>query len=262
MLLLPGNHDLNVADRANPARMELPTNPNRRLRQLRMLSIMAELQGDRVRVVDQVERVLGGTLSDAIAPHRAEIESFIHAGKPRFSKTLADLWDDVFPMVVPPEKDDGLGTILLNSNANTQFSFTNALGIISAEQLRGIQIVAEQFPRASWLIGLHHHPVEYPRAGAALAERIGTALINGNRFLRRLQRLAQRVILFHGHRHVDWIGRCAGLTIVSAPSPVMGATDTQPTCFYIHSLSVDTEGQLRLLAPERIVMEGLKEISV
>ena len=35
VLLLPGNHDLNVADRANPARLELPTSPNRRLRQLR-----------------------------------------------------------------------------------------------------------------------------------------------------------------------------------------------------------------------------------
>src|SRR5262249_33694960 len=27
MLLLPGNHDLNVVDRANPARLDLPTSP-------------------------------------------------------------------------------------------------------------------------------------------------------------------------------------------------------------------------------------------
>ena len=52
VLILPGNHDLNIVDRANPARMDLPTSPNRRLRQLRILSAMDELQGDRVRVVD------------------------------------------------------------------------------------------------------------------------------------------------------------------------------------------------------------------
>src|SRR6478736_3534612 len=53
MLLLPGNHDLNVVDRANPARLDLPTSPTKRLRQMRALSAMAELQGTRVRVVDQ-----------------------------------------------------------------------------------------------------------------------------------------------------------------------------------------------------------------
>ena len=34
ILALPGNHDLNVVDRANPARLELPTSPLKRLRQL------------------------------------------------------------------------------------------------------------------------------------------------------------------------------------------------------------------------------------
>ncbi len=52
VLILPGNHDLNIVDRANPARLDLPTSPNRRLRQLRTLSAMQELQGNRVRVVD------------------------------------------------------------------------------------------------------------------------------------------------------------------------------------------------------------------
>src|SRR5262249_57745576 len=34
-LLLPGNHDINVVDRANPARFDLPTSPAKRLRQMR-----------------------------------------------------------------------------------------------------------------------------------------------------------------------------------------------------------------------------------
>ena len=50
--------------------------------------------------------------------------------------TLPELWAKVFPMVLPPERDDGLGVIVLNSNADTHFSFTNALGMVSAEQVR------------------------------------------------------------------------------------------------------------------------------
>ena len=60
--------------------------------------------------------------------------------------------------------------------------------MISAEQDLGIKIITAKFPRACWVIGLHHHLVEYPRAGQALADRIGTALINGNWFVRRLPR--------------------------------------------------------------------------
>src|SRR5262245_17627847 len=124
-------------------------------------------------------------------------------------KILAELWARIFPLVVAPPTDDGLGIMLVNSNAETHFSFTNALGMISTEQARGIEIAAAQYPRACWLIGLHHHPVEYPRPAGALSERIGTALINGSSFIRRLRPLRGRLALMHGHRHIDWIGECA-----------------------------------------------------
>jgi hypothetical protein len=52
VLMLPGNHDLNIIDRSNPARMDLPTSPDRRLRQIRALSAMNAVQGSRVQVVD------------------------------------------------------------------------------------------------------------------------------------------------------------------------------------------------------------------
>src|SRR6201991_2636621 len=52
MVVLPGNHDVNIVDRANPARLNLPFSPGKRLRQMRTLSAMAAMQGDRVRVVD------------------------------------------------------------------------------------------------------------------------------------------------------------------------------------------------------------------
>ena len=55
----------------------------------------------------------------------------------------------------------------------------------------------------------------------------------------------------HGHRHVDWIGACGKLRIVSAPSPVM-APDREPTHFYVHALGPAPDNGLALMAPTRI----------
>jgi hypothetical protein len=256
VLILPGNHDLNIVDRANPARMDLPTSPNRRLRQLRTLSAMKLLQGSRVRVVDYARRHLGRTLEEYLEPHLKQMTRFADAAKPLLSYALPELWAKTFPMVLPPDREDGLGIIVLNSNADTHFSFTNALGMVSTEQVSGIEIACRQYPRACWIIALHHHVVEYPRPAKALSERIGTALINGNWFMRKLKPLAGRAILMHGHRHIDWIGHCAGLVVVSAPSPVMEATNDQTTGFYIHTLAIGTDGKLKLLTPQRISVRG------
>jgi Calcineurin-like phosphoesterase len=255
-LILPGNHDLNIVDRANPARMDLPTSPNRRLRQLRTLSAMDELQGARVHVVELGRRRIGKTLAEFLEPHLKKMVRFADVAKPLLSYALPELWAKVFPMVLPPLQEDGLGVILLNSNADTHFSFTNALGMVSAEQVRGIEIAIKQYPRACWIVALHHHAVEYPRPAKALSERIGTALINGNWFVRNMLPLAGKVILMHGHRHIDWVGHCAGLVVVSAPSQVMEATDDQTTAFYIHTLAIRADGRLRLLTPERITVPG------
>src|SRR5262249_32692712 len=131
-----------------------------------------------------------------------------------------------------------------------------ALGMISAEQIRGIEIARAQFPQAYWIIALHHHLVEYPRAGHALAERIGTALINGSWVVRRLQSLSGRAVVLRGHWHIDWLGQCGGLFIISAPSPVMDAAVDQSTCFYIHTLSPAADGRLTLAPPQRITVDG------
>ena len=78
----------------------------------------------------------------------------------------------------------------------------------------------------------------------------------GNWFVRRLQHFSDRVIVMHGHRHTDWIGKCADLVIVSAPSPVMEATDSVDTYFWIQTVAIGADVRLRLLAPERISLRG------
>jgi hypothetical protein len=256
VLMLPGNHDVNVVDRTNPARLELPMSPAKRLRHMRALSAIATVQGDRTYVFDREAGTIGALLRDKLEPHRALIDRFSDTGKLGLSRELSGLWNDCFPLIVPPEEPDGLGVFLLNSNAETNFSFTNALGLVPSEDVAAMQAIMSQFPQARWILALHHHLMEYPMAAKAFSERIGTALINGSWFARQLAPVGNRLLIMHGHRHIDWIGRCGTLKIVSAPSPVMDALDHEATCFYVHTISALPEGRLGLMAPERIDMDG------
>jgi 3',5'-cyclic AMP phosphodiesterase CpdA len=257
IVILPGNHDLNIVDRLNPARLDLPFSPIKRLRQMRSLSAIAAIQGHRVRVIEPDSGTLDRTLAQALAPHRRWIAEFADTGSLRLAIGLGALWDDQFPLILPPAQPNGLGVAILNSNAETHFSFTNALGMVSVEQTRRLTAAVERFPQAHWIIALHHHLVEYPMSVAKFSERIGTALINGSWFIRNLRSLAPRAIVMHGHRHIDWIGTCGKLKIVSAPSPVMGATDEAPTYFHIHTLTAGPGGQVCLLEPERVDIAGV-----
>jgi 3',5'-cyclic AMP phosphodiesterase CpdA len=256
MIILPGNHDLNIVDRLNPARIDLPFSPGKRLRQMRALSAIAAVQGHRVLVVDPSSGKLLRTLAEALAPHRKRIADFADSGSLRLSAGLGRLWDDQFPMILPPTRMDGLGVAILNSNAEAHFSFTNALGIVSVEQTRRLAAAIDRFPSAHWIVALHHHLIEYPMSVATFSERVGTALINGSWFVRKLRSFAARTIVMHGHRHIDWIGACGKLKIVSAPSPVMGAMNEASTYFHVHTLTPGPGGQLCLLPPERVEVAG------
>jgi 3',5'-cyclic AMP phosphodiesterase CpdA len=257
MIVLPGNHDLNIVDRLNPARLDLPFSPGKRLRQMRALSAIVTVQGHRVRVLDPASGRFDRTLTQALASHRQRIAGFVDAGSLRLSAGLGRLWDDLFPMVLSPITADGLGVAILNSNAEAHFSFTNALGMVSVEQARRLAAAVEQFPRACWIVALHHHLVEYPMSVAAFSERVGTALINGSWFVRKLRSVAPRAVVMHGHRHIDWIGVCGKLKIISAPSPVMGVKNDASTYFHIHTLTSDPGGQLCLLPAERVEVAGV-----
>jgi hypothetical protein len=254
-VILPGNHDLNVVDRSNPARLELPLSSAKLLRQLRTLSAMVAVQGDRTFVFDRDRGCLGSTLAALVEPHRLAIQRFANAETFSLRYRLSQLWTHCFPLIVPPT-NGGLGLILLNSNAPTNFSFTNALGRIAADDVAVVHAVVQQHPRTSWVIALHHHLIEYPKHAKALSERIGTALINGSWFVRELGLIADRVIVMHGHRHIDWIGHCGALKIVSAPSPVMDATDADTTCFHILAICGRPDGQVGLIGTERVEIAG------
>ena len=165
VLLLPGNHDVNIVDRANPARFELPTSPMKRLRQLRLLSAMSALHGDRVRVVDEAGHRVGGTLADALAPHLPIITAFADAGRPRLSAELTELWATAFPLVWPPDPADGLGILLLNSNADAALLIHQRTGDDGGRLgVKRMRIAVEEYPDARWIVALDHqiHRVSTP----------------------------------------------------------------------------------------------------
>jgi hypothetical protein len=247
--LLPGNHDVNIVDRANPARLDLPFSQTKRLRQWRTLAAMTNLQGERVMIIDSDDKTR--TLAAAVGARKDDVERFSDQGGFRLSFEIAKLWDELHPMMLPPATEDGLGVVILNSNAETHFSFTNALGFIPMDQARRLRSLIRMHPKASWIVAIHHHLVEYPTRVKAFSERIGTALVNGSWFVRKLAPIAHRAVVMHGHRHIDWIGACGPLRIISAPSPVMGHKD-DPTHFYIHTLATSDDGRLLLGQPQRV----------
>lgn len=253
-IMLPGNHDVNIVDRANPARLDLPLSPGKRLRQMRTLSALAAVQGGRARPID-ASGSIPVTLHEALAPHQAQIAAFAEHGGVRRAAALRRIFDAQFPMIVPPDREHGIGVAILDSNAAAHFSFTNALGFISFEQARRFEAAISRFPEAAWIIALHHHLVEYPMPVKTFSERVGTALINGSWFVRSVQGFADRAIVMHGHRHIDWIGACGALKIVSAPSPVMSAGENAGY-FYIHRLMRGPSGGLCLVRPERVEIAG------
>ena len=258
MLILPGNHDVNIVDRANPARLDLPFSPSKTLRKMRTLSAIAAMQGERV-LSPASDGAAGPTLSASLEPKRRDIENFADVGGFRAAAKLSELWDETFPLILPPDQPDGLAVAVLDTNADTNFSFTNALGMISFEEATRLKFAFEAYPKARWLIAMHHHPIEYPRPVAAFSVRVGTALVNGSWFLRVLKPYAARLVVMHGHRHVDWIGACGALKIVSAPSPVMGGP-AAPHYFYVHSLSAGPNGSVSLLQPKRVTLDPAPDV--
>ena len=98
---------------------------------------------------------------------------------------------------------------------------------------------------------MHHHRSNIRRPVEAFSERVGTALVNGSWFLRVLKPYAARIVVMHGHRHIDWIGACGRLKIISAPSPVM-AGRRRADALLRPSLAAARTARYSLLEPERV----------
>src|SRR5215471_3238846 len=207
MSLVPGNHDINIVDRTNTARPDLPWSASKALRKLRFVFALDQVQGERAHLVDRKSGSLGPSLADYLREGERPklLRALAEYGSVRGRLEIANVWDAIFPLVEPATSERGYGIILLDSNAPSNFSFTNAVGILNPGQLRALKSVLRSTHHA-WLILLHHQVVEYPVPGISLSDRVGLALMNAADVLAAITPYASRTLVLHGHRHVDWIG--------------------------------------------------------
>jgi 3',5'-cyclic AMP phosphodiesterase CpdA len=253
---VPGNHDVNIVDRTNPGRLDLPWSAGLALRKLRVVLALDAIQGERAHVVSRDKGTLGPSLKEYLREgKRAErLRALADKGAARGRAEIAAVWDAIFPLVEPAPSEDGYGLILLNSNARSHFSLTSAIGVIDSPQLRALKSILRNFPQRAWAILLHHQIVEYPVTSISLSDRIGLALVNAPDLVAAIAPYASRILVFHGHRHWDWIGTCSGVVLCSAPSAMVGSheNEKQRGCFHVHQLALGLDGGLRLAATERV----------
>jgi Calcineurin-like phosphoesterase len=252
--LVPGNHDVNIIDRGNPGRLDLPWSAGQSLRKLRVAIALDTLAGDRLHVIERNTGALGSSLEDFLRRGRRPelLRELAARGTVRGRREMTRVWEAMFPLAEPPAAGGSHGVILLNSNARSHFALTNAIGVVGPSQLKALRLVLET-TRHPWLVLLHHQVVEYPTVAVSLRERIGLALINAPDLAAVLAPHARRIIVLHGHRHRDWVGECGNLVLCSAPSTSLGADgmDKYRGSFHIHQLAVAADS-LRLIATERV----------
>jgi 3',5'-cyclic AMP phosphodiesterase CpdA len=252
---VPGNHDVNIVDRSHPALLDLPWSADQALRKLRVLVALDEIQGDRARLVDRTSGGPGPLLGDYLRKdgRLTLLRDLARCGSRRGRREMARTWNAIFPLV-EPAGNDGYGLILLNSNARSHFSLTNAIGVIDRQQLAALRLLLRNSSSQAWLILLHHQIVEYPLTSISLRDRIGLALINAPDVLAAVTPHARRILVLHGHRHMDWIGACGEVVLCSAPSVALGSYggEMYRGSFHIHELSFDAGRGIRLTATERV----------
>jgi hypothetical protein len=170
---VPGNHDVNVIDRANPGRLDLPLSIGQSLRKLRVVLALDALSGDRLQVVERGTGRLGPSLKDFLRRgRRADVlRGLAHRGTLRGRREMRRVWEAMFPLVEPPTPGTRYGVILLNSNARSHFALTNAIGVVGPSQLKALRRLLRNSANP-WLVLLHHQVAEYPVTSIGLRERM------------------------------------------------------------------------------------------
>jgi hypothetical protein len=255
LLFVPGNHDVNIVDRTNPGRLDLPWSVAGALRKLRVIIALDAVQGESVHVFDRASGAPGCTLREYLraGSRPALLRELAERGTWRGRWETIKVWDAIFPLVVPPS-GKGCGMILLNSNARRHFSLTNAIGFINAEQCRALKTILCSAPAAAWIIAVHHHLVEYPIRGLGLQERAGVVLVNASDVLRLIAGCDRPVVILHGHRHRDWIGTRGGAVLCSAPSVTLGDRGSQrhEGSFSIYDIVLAPDGRAQVASVDRV----------
>ena len=91
---VPGNHDVNIVDRTNPGRPDLPGSTGQSLRKLRVVLALDAIQGDRTYLVGRKSGALGPSLNEYLREgRRAELlRALARRGSRRGRLEMTRVW--------------------------------------------------------------------------------------------------------------------------------------------------------------------------
>jgi hypothetical protein len=268
MILLPGNHDINITHPRNIYATEGPSRIHYKLRMIRMLTAMNMVQGDRAWVYIAGSR---RTLQEHLSPYAEQfkslseqpprpVEQYSQAAHEWVDATPSPIqyllnlpertWDEVFPMVVL-EPEARFAVLILDSNETNQNIVENAFGHISSAQLSRIPQALAHIGRLPILCAFHHHIALPGRSVKTLTQirpfdAIAPNFLVLDNALDVLRALPEegKFLLFHGHRHFGYHGKFGPrLTVISAPSTTLGNEGVPPRHrspgFFEYTVSLD-----------------------
>lgn len=225
LILVPGNHDLNLQQGQLPTRAERLDSFGRRMRQIRAMCAMAEVMGDRAYVIDrETERCL--TLGEYVERQRGALEAHI-SGDMRARRPMPEVWDEMFPIVAVIE-GHRVGVVILDTVKPASINVTNAIGAVPAETIRACnKLMAKMANRCdSFVYAIHHHiAVPYAKSWRSRVQNAFLVFQNAVQFVEMLTRRREPTIVFHGHRHVAYTGRVrdSEICIIASPSATVGS---------------------------------------
>lgn len=226
IVLVPGNHDLNVTDGRDVSAIEREGTPARWLRYVRLLFVMDAFGGERSFLVDDHKAVV--PLRQWLARHHDVLELFYLDPLMGDLPAVAKLCEQAFPMRVEVA-GAAASFFVLDSNDTASSIADNAFGRLREQSLERLAAL-ESGTTGLQLIALHHH-VALPTElfVVAVFKRFKDLLFipamvlqNARALLHRLS-TARPVVIFHGHRHVRYEASLDRVhTVVSAPSSTLG----------------------------------------
>lgn len=224
IIIIPGNHDLNLQQGGFPSRSERLDAFGRRMRQIRALCVMTELMGERAFLIDRQTNQLI-KLVDYFERHRISIEAHI-SGRIGLWKPMSEIWNGVFPFVANIG-DTRVGVVVFDSVKPASVNVTNAIG---ATPSIAIDLCATLMASTSdkfdcFVTALHHH-IAVPSRKPWLSRLKGAFLVfeNAAELVEMLAKRGEPTVVFHGHRHVAYVGtvRDSDVAIVASPSATVG----------------------------------------
>lgn len=243
LVLVPGNHDVNVTIGFGWGYREDKWLSIRKARMIRFLSAVWHYQRTPTFVFDEARGILqpfrdflehfGPEFNDYIEelyePAKEYTASFSlkeacewRDKQNRQANVGTIAWDGAFPLIIILEHRK-LAVIVLDSNRRSKAIGANAFGEVSHTQLRRIPRVCEELEDYDIVVAMHHHlvlPDEQSGYNVGLKVR-SMAISNAGDVINAFPR-ERLVTVFHGHHHVWATGAFRNFRTIGIPSASLG----------------------------------------